>query len=305
MKKYTIPGLKLGSTSFLLHADYVSAVRFTAERCEDVALLLLETGPADEWLISPREVDETARILDGEGASLHVHLPVDAHFETEKDTAAMLSKVRAAIERTAPLQPHSFVLHVSFPSLAGTGRLPSAGQFQRTARALRTLQNLPETPEQLAIENLEGYPVSFWDGWLEGSPLSRCLDAGHIWKDGRNPAPVLEDWFARIRLVHLHGLDVYPPLGKKPHDHRSLRAMPPEALDAVMHPLWNRNFAGVVNLEVFTPEDLAASHEALLGSWERLSGKPASGTRDTASPARPAPEGHEPAKEPGTDPNKP
>ena len=31
MQKYTLPNLRLGATSFLLHAAYVPAVRFAAE----------------------------------------------------------------------------------------------------------------------------------------------------------------------------------------------------------------------------------------------------------------------------------
>ena len=48
MQKYTLPNMRLGATSFLLHETYVPAVRFAAERCDDVALLLLETGGSGE-----------------------------------------------------------------------------------------------------------------------------------------------------------------------------------------------------------------------------------------------------------------
>lgn len=44
MRKYVIPNIRLGATSFLLHETYVPAVRFAAERCDDVALLLVEPG---------------------------------------------------------------------------------------------------------------------------------------------------------------------------------------------------------------------------------------------------------------------
>ena len=112
MPKYTLPNLRLGATSFLLHAAYVPAVRFAAERCDDVALLLLETGGRGEYLATPGEIAEIGRIIAGEGATLHVHLPTDADFDTREGARAMIEKVRRAAELTGPLDPHSFVLHV-------------------------------------------------------------------------------------------------------------------------------------------------------------------------------------------------
>ncbi len=310
MKKYTIPGLKLSGTSFLLPAGYVPGVRFTAERCEDVALLLMETGTGGEFLPTAEEIREIGKIVDGEGASLHLHLPTDEDFDTPEGTRAMVAKVRNVVDLTAPLGPHSFVLHLNFPLLnaalfgenADKGRGLPDGMRHWTAQALREIAACLPSPEQLAVENLETYPTNFWDGWLEGKPggepgdksYSRCLDIGHIWKDGNDPAPVLEAWLSRVRVIHLHGLepretetsaapgdgfcgksagfaasDLLRRFGPRPRDHRSLRLMPPDCIDAVMHPLWRAKFAGVLVLEVFSFDDFSVSHAALLRSWER------------------------------------
>ena len=66
-----------------------------------------------------REIAEIGRIARGEGASLHLHLPTDADCDTRKAAAAMVNKAAIAMERAAVLQPHSFVLHLDFPSLRG------------------------------------------------------------------------------------------------------------------------------------------------------------------------------------------
>ncbi len=326
MKKYTVPHLKLGGTSFLLHAGYVPAMRFAAERCEDVGLLLTETGEHGEYLPTPEEIREIGRIVDGEGTSLHVHLPTEADFGTPQGMRAMVHKVRCAVDRAAPLHPHSFVLHVDFPELHGVLLPPDAGRANpaqnkmpapsgtdcrglsdelrgRTAETLREIAACLSSPEQLAVENLESFPADFWDGWLNSTAYSRCLDIGHIWKDNGDPSPTLAAWLPRIRVIHLHGLEPRetgqqtvladeraaesaPPargrkpsefpvadlrrrFGQRPRDHKSLRFMPPECLDAVMHPLWEAGFAGVLNLEVFSFDDFAVSHAALLQSWER------------------------------------
>lgn len=262
MKKYSLPGLRLGGTSFLLHAPYVPAVRFTAERCDDVSLLLTGPGDAGKGLPSREEIRELHRILDGEGATLHVHLPTDADCGTPQSSATLLDHVRLAVERSLELSPHSFVLHLDFPALRGTGQPPGEAQVQRAAGLIRAITAQLPRPAQLAIENLEGFPPAFWDRWLEDSPCSRCFDIGHVWKDGGDPAPLLPVWLPRTRVIHLHGIG-------PERDHASLAFTDARRLDAVMHPLWDRGFSGVLTLEVFTPEDFATSHAALLRSWER------------------------------------
>ncbi len=288
MKKWTIPHLTLGCTSFLLPSKYVPAVRFAAERCEDVALLTLESGEHGEYFPTLREVREIARIIDGEGASLHVHLPTDADFDTPQSARAVVAKVREAVERTERLRPHSFVLHVDFSSLHG--RAPdhiaqggvTAEQRQWTAEALAEIAAFLPAPDMLAVENLDAFPTNFWDAWLDGAPYSRCLDVGHIWKVGGDPAPVLAAWLPRVRVIHLHGVEPRAVAAdasssgrapvRWPRDHKSLRFMAPNRIDAVMHPLWQQGFSGVLNLEVFRLEDFTVSHAALLQSWERYAG---------------------------------
>ena len=163
MRKYAIPNMRLGATSFLLHETYVPAVRFAAERCDDVALLLVEPGEHSEYLATPGEIAEIGRIIAGESATLHVHLPTDADFDTWQGARSMIGKIRRVAELTGPLDPHSFVLHVDFPSLHGTGGEPSAEQQEWTAEALREIAACLPAPERLAVENLETYAPSFWD----------------------------------------------------------------------------------------------------------------------------------------------
>ena len=280
MNKYRLPRLRSGSTSYLLHDSYVPAVRFTAERCDDVSLLLLETGPDMSWLPSPREVAEMATILDGEGASMHVHMPTDLFFDTESDARKIVSKARHVIDLTAPLAPHSFVIHADFLSQRNCLTKPpvrtlSQEQVLYTREALYSIASFLPSPDMLCIENLEGYPASFWDCWLDGSPLSRCLDIGHIWKDGGDPLPVLSAWKSRLRVIHMHGLKKTEGAGASGQpamycrDHKSLALMPEEDIDLVMHPLWEQGFEGTLVLEVFSTEDFVSSHAALLSSWDR------------------------------------
>ncbi len=300
--RLSLPHLRLSGTSFLLHESYVPAVRFTARLCDDVALLLAETGERGEYLPSIKEINEIKQIIDGEGATLHVHLPTDADCGTPQRARLLVRKVRQAVERAAPLAPHSFVLHLDFPSLCGTGCRPSRDQQAWTREALHDIAACLPSPEQLAVENLEGFPSDFWDGWLDGSSFSRCLDIGHFWKDGRDPAAVLEGWLASTRVIHLHGLaprgesgagreegllghtELGLRFGPRPKDHVSLALMPEPCVDAVMHPLWRSGFSGVLNLEVFSAAAFTESHAVLMRSWERFAAT-SSGLPSAAVPA--------------------
>ena len=136
MRKYVIPNMRLGATSFLLHETYVPAVRFAAERCDDVALLLVEPGERNEYLATPGEIVEIGRIIAGERATLHVHLPTDADFDTWEGARSMIGKIRRVAELTGPLDPAQFRAPCGFPLTAWDRGEPSAEQQEWTAEAL-------------------------------------------------------------------------------------------------------------------------------------------------------------------------
>lgn len=294
MRKYVIPNIRLGATSFLLHETYVPAVRFAAERCDDVSLLLVEPGERNEYLATPgrnrrNRQDHCRRARDPARASPHGrrfrYVGRRAVDDRENPPRRRTHRPARSAQLRAPC---------GFPLAAWDRGEPSAEQQEWTAEALREIAACLPAPERLAVENLETYAPSFWDRWLAGTPYSRCLDVGHIWKDGGDPAPVLAAWLPRVRVIHLHGLeprgseaDAAKPQGQqkapeklaernlsrlfgpRPRDHKSLRLMPPEFVDDVMHPLWKTGFSGVLNLEVFSVEDFTASHAVLMHSWER------------------------------------
>ncbi len=291
-KHFTLPHTRLGGTSFLLHANYVEGVRYTAKHCDDVALLLTGVGDNGKWLISEQEIRDIATVLDSEGTTLHVHLPTDGHCSTEQDSKKFYSHVLMSMERVAPLQPHSYVLHLDFPELYNTGLYPTSEQRARTANMLLDIAKHLDDPAKLAIENLEAYPVDFLDPWLEQTPYSRCMDIGHLWKDMHDPLPLLQKWLPQTRLIHLHGLfpdpaktrtsarNSLPPrptrqamrtlFGKHPRDHKSLFYMPKKWLDSVLHALWTYRFQGVVNLEIFDIHDFETSHSLMMQSRSRF-----------------------------------
>lgn len=292
--------MRLGTPSNLEPVDYIPGFRHASALCEDVALMVMCVGKNCEYLISEAAVREIAAIARDEGTGITVHLPCDHHFATQESTRLMVEDVTRAVERTSPLHPHTFVLHVDIPTLHADPEgmvAEPAGQTQaqlpaHVAAALQDIAALLPSPAFLAVENLEGFVPTFWDGLLAALPCSRCLDVGHLWKDGRDPGEVLPTWLDRTRVIHLHGLkartkqpvpaavhtqlpapalqrELIARFGACPKDHKSLCHMPDEAVDTVMHSLWCSGWQGVLTLEVFATSDFYSSHETIMRSYER------------------------------------
>lgn len=276
--------MRLGGTSFLIPASYVDGVRYAAERCDDVTLLLIAPGPHGEFLPTPAEIAQIATILDDTASTLSVHLPTEENFDRSSGAQRMAESVCRCLDRTAKLNPHTFVLHTDFPSLHEISLKKKLEHLSEdmigwTQESLvKIMQELPN-PEMLAVENLAGFPLSFWDTLLKGLPCSRCLDVGHLWKDGENPALFGKN--PNIRIVHLHGVKKDSPVAHigqsgavpKMRDHVSLAEMPPDHVDSVLRVL--ENFQGVVTLEVYNPQDFATSLDTLRQSCSRIAQKSA------------------------------
>ncbi len=259
---FSLPGLRLGCTSFVVHEAYVPAFQQIVQLCSEVSLLLNSPGPDNAYLITRDEVEAIRAIATENGTSLNVHLPSDGTFDSPDEAAAFTRRIRQAIERTASLEPHSWVLHVPVSSCAHTGTLPTAAQTECILRCLAEIASDLPSSEQLCLENLEHVRTDFLDLFLQNTSYSRCMDIGHLWKDTIDPAPLLKSWYPRLRIIHLHGLVT--------RDHQSLDHMPQESIDAVMHPLWQQAFPGTITLEVFQRTDLESSFQTLLQSHERF-----------------------------------
>ncbi len=294
--KYTIPHTILGGTSFIIHEDYVKGVLYTAKHCQDIALLLTSVGEDGEWLPSKKEIREIKNIIDGEGVSLHVHLPTDGHCATEEDTESYYKKIIMAIERASILEAHTFVQHIDIIPLRYKNSLASKEQEECIMYMLeRIARHLPHA-NMLALENLESFPVDFLDFCFRGTDYSRCLDIGHIWKDARDPLSIIPLYLEKTRLVHLHGLETRGSLkvdienykisptaenvlsfyGEKVRDHKGLAFIPHAWLDDALHTLWKNNYNNVITLEIFDAEAFNISHKAVLASRARFDNKSSS-----------------------------
>lgn len=243
------PRFRIGTTSYIVPDDILPNVRYLRDRVEDVELVLFEIDEGGNNLPSPVQIDEMAEIAAGSDLTYTIHLPLDLQMGSQGESLHVsLELARKVIDRTRALEPFAYVLH-----LEGKVYDDYESWVGQAARSLEMAAEWAGDPALLAVENLEGYPLDFIDPVLEQVPASRCLDVGHLWLEGHEPAPFLRKHLARTRVVHIHGIGT--------RDHQSLGYMDLSQIREVLAGL--ESYEGVVTLEIFNKADLESSLAAL------------------------------------------
>lgn len=254
---------RLGTSSYVIPDDILPNVRYLAGKVRDVELVLFELDDGLSNLPGPKLVAELNHLAQENGLSFTVHLPLDLRLGADGDEQHIsLRKARRVIEATSALQPWAYVLHLDGKEVRDHASLEDLARWQdQSVRALEIAAQWAGSPELLAVENLEGYPLDFLEPILALVPASRCVDIGHLWVDGHDPIAFLEQALSRTRVMHIHGIS-----GR---DHKSLAHVPPEQLDPVLSWLVEHQYAGVLTVEIFSEEDFHSSMDAITGSIAR------------------------------------
>lgn len=259
---------RVGATSYIVADDLLPNAEFLAAHVQDMQLVLFDLPDGQCNVPSPALVAELAAMGRAHDLGYTVHLLHDLRLgDSEDPRHASLQSAYDIMQRTRPLEPWAWVGHLDGRDVraADTSMEQLAWWRHQAHRALQVACDWMDTPAQLAIENLEGYPADFVTPVVMRSSVSRCVDVGHLWLDGHDPIAHLRAAWPRLRVVHLHGTNE--------RDHASLAHVPPEQLDRVVHLLLARRFTGVVTLEIFGEEDFWSSLAALSASVYRFKGE--------------------------------
>ena len=247
----------IGTTSYIIPDDILPNVRYLSGKVEDIELVLFEIDDGPNNLPDPVTISTLQQLAVQHHLSYTVHLPLDLRLADEEGKQHIsLIKARHVIESTRALQPWAYVLHLDGRELLENHDQNKKKEWNRQAAlALEQVSAWVDDPAQLAVENLDHYPLDFWDEVLENSPVSRCIDIGHLWYDGHDPIPYLHQHLARTRVIHLHGFS--------DRDHQSLSQIPGKLIRKLLDYLILSGYGGVVTLEVFNEKDLFSSLEAI------------------------------------------
>jgi len=236
-------------------------VRRLAEVVRHVEIVLFST-PGLHNIPGRSDIEALAALGAEEGLSFSVHLPASYDIAS-RDRTVRESHLERAIRTASVMQgirPLHQVLHVPLtrPTLTHIPGSYITDPRDRDIngwhrRGLKALSRLCREVDglKLLVENINYSPVLLEPFWKDG-PAKLCLDVGHLLL-GREPVmPALDRWLHETREIHLHGV-----LGDL--EHLSLAVLPAARLRRWVRCLAGAAFEGVVNLEVFSPEDLQSS----------------------------------------------
>ena len=248
---------RLGTTSYIIPDDILPNVRYLAGKVRDIELILFEVDDGPNNLPSPEVIEELAQIAGEHAMTYTVHLPLDLKLgEDGSERDQSLVKAKRVINCTRALDPWAYVLHLNGKSVRTSTDVELIAHWQdQSVRALHIVAAWAGDAAKLAVENLETYPLNFIQPMPDRIPVSRCVDIGHLWRDGHDPIPYLRAALPRTRVIHIHGI--------AERDHRSLACMPLEKVGAVWDELIHAKYEGVLTLEIFSEEDFLSSMEVI------------------------------------------
>lgn len=247
---------RLGTTSYIIPADLRANVAFLAEQVDDIELVLFESHEISN-LPDAAALQELKEMADRYDLTYTVHLPLDTwlgHAEASVRRRS-LDKCLRILERMAVLDPFAYIIHFHGDE---RGVLPTKDLARWKQGHCRAVERLIQdvSPEALCVETLD-YPYEFIEDIVIDYGLGICLDIGHHLNSGLSPEAFLERHLARIRVLHIHGVEAG-------QDHRSLACLP----DGLLTALVNRLGSGpalprVLTLEIFDEAALNESMDAL------------------------------------------
>ncbi|HEU4744499.1 MAG TPA: cobamide remodeling phosphodiesterase CbiR [Anaerolineales bacterium] len=254
MKNYPF---RLGTTSYIIPDDILPNALYLAGKVRDIELILFEVDDGPNNLPSPEVIQALSKVAQDNDLTYTVHLPLDLKLgEDGSERDQSLVKAKRVIDCTRGLDPWAYVMHLDGKAVRTSTDPDRIRRWQdHSTRALEIVSGWAGSPEKLAVENLETYPLDFIQPVLDRVPVSRCVDIGHLWLDGHDPIPYLQAALPRTRVIHMHGI--------AERDHRSLAFMFQEKVRAVWEELVRARYDGVLTLEIFSEEDFLSSIEVI------------------------------------------
>jgi sugar phosphate isomerase/epimerase len=125
------------------------------------------------------------------------------------------------------------------------------GWAQRAMDSMLTLQDRITPSKKILVENINYSPIFLETFWKSGI-CDFCLDMGHLMLGRESVSETTRQFISVIKEIHLHGVI-------EDEEHLSLSVLPEARVSRWINLLVDADFSGVVNLEVFSPEDLETS----------------------------------------------
>lgn len=252
----------IGAPSMVFGKDMVNNVRRLVAYVSHVEILIFYT-PELNNIPTSAELAEIRAIGNGEGISFSIHLPSSLEVASPDHSKRQFSieLAQQCLIKAASIKPLHYILHVPYspPTLVAVpGDYHTVEPADRRhgewiGYAMESLETLHDSwcyPGSLLVENINYSPAMLEPLWNRGL-CEFCLDIGHLRLGNEDVEAVLKRYLPVTREIHLHGVRGY-------EEHLSLAANPPGKLLSWLSIL-QEHFRGILNLEVFSPDDLVDS----------------------------------------------
>jgi sugar phosphate isomerase/epimerase len=259
---------KIGAPSMVFGDDLLQNVRLLAAIVDHIEIVLFYTTTLHNFP-TLSEIKALRKLKANEDVSFSVHLPAFLEIASG-DRKKREKSVQMAIDLINfmdELNPMYHVIHIPYTSPTLT---PIPGRYftvehrdrfidwtERAIESLATIQLGVGQSNKILVENINYSPI-FLEGFWKKGLCEFCLDIGHLMLGRENVVKVTKQFIPVTREVHLHGVKGY-------EEHLSLAVLPETRVSKWVKILLEASYGGVVNLEVFSAEDLAASISMLIG----------------------------------------
>jgi sugar phosphate isomerase/epimerase len=251
---------KVATTSYIFPDHILPNVAQLIQFFDEIELVLFESEGEDN-LPEETEINVLRKISLHEKVKFNIHLPIDILLgdENEETRYKGISVIRKVMERTFPLNPSLYTLHLDLRNETGQDHSDIKAWKSRTIQSLEDIMEQGIEPNRISIETLS-YPFEWIEDIVDTFGFSICLDIGHILIYGQNLRLYFDKYLANTSIIHLHGHE-------NGVDHLGIDRLSEENLKLILPRLYD--YKGIVSLEVFSIDDLQRSLIVLEERWKR------------------------------------
>jgi len=240
---------KLGTTSFIYPDDYIPNAAMLGPYVDEIELLIFESAWPDS-IPSIETIEKLGNIGKESGLKYNIHLPTDVSL-TDSDLKVRehgIKILRQVIERTSPLCPSTYTLHLPFNKKSDNDK-DIKKRLDNACKSIEKILLEGIKSSLISVETLD-YPFDWIKPVICDLNLSICMDIGHLFLYNFDPEAFYNEHFDKISIIHLHGV-------RDNQDHIALDKLSQERMQIAMKIL--KRFKGIVSMEVFSYKNLVPS----------------------------------------------
>jgi len=251
---------RLATTSYVYPDHMIPNVAMLSPFFDEIELVLFESESQDN-LLDDVQIKALMNFHLHQDVAFNIHLPIDISLgdKSEVIRSKGASVVKRRIERTLPLNPSIYTLHLERRNKNGREEPDIETWRRRIRQSMEEIVRCEMGSNRISIETLE-YPFEWVEDIVKEFGLSICLDIGHILIHEQDLRSYLEKYLTNTSIIHLHGF-------QDSVDHLGIDRLSESALEMIFSHL--RDYHGIVSLEVFSIDDLKRSLTTLEEKWGR------------------------------------